>query len=239
MNKSINALGRQRACDFHTKKLYVWLWSVTAGLYDYFWQRKLKLRKDVKNLDGSLLTGQQTVWKKELAYVSVNFKLYDIGLLPIQQFLSSIRSRLTPFLLSFFLCYKLTFSCGGDLHYIKYYIDSDCRRNTSPSMILKNRSQSCVGHAKFEMSGVWMLPGMWRLRVWNLVDKISNTLASTKTSFLFFHCVCFNRSLYVLPRSQAAPSSGQLSSGSESPSVIFCFSLPTEWANRETGSQKL
>lgn len=239
MNKSINALGRQRACDFHTKQLYVWLWSVTAGLYDYFWQRKLKLRKDVKNLDGSLLTGQQTVWKKELAYVSVNFKLYDIGLLPIQQFLSSIRSRLTPFLLSFFLCYKLTFSCGGDLHYIKYYIDSDCRRNTSPSMILKNRSQSCVGHAKFEMSGVWMLPGMWRLRVWNLVDKISNTLASTKTSFLFFHCVCFNRSLYVLPRSQAAPSSGQLSSGSESPSVIFCFSLPTEWANRETGSQKL
>lgn len=179
------------------------------------------------------------VGKKELAYVSVNFKLYDIGLLPIQQFLSSIRSRLTPFLLRFFLCYKLTFSCGGDLHYIKYYIDSDCRRNTSPSMILKNRSQSCVGHAKFEMSGVWMLPGMWRLRVWNLVDKISNTLASTKTSFLFFHCMCFNRSLYVLPRSQAAPSSGQLSSGSESPSVIFCFSLPTEWANRETGSQKL
>lgn len=106
-------------------------------------KEKLKLRKDVKSLDGSLLTGQQTV-KKELAYVSVNFKLCNTGLLPIQQFLSNTRSRLTCFLLRFLLCYKLISSCGGDLHYIKYHIDF--RRNTSPSMILKNRNQSCVGH---------------------------------------------------------------------------------------------
>lgn len=35
-------------------------------------KEKLKLRKDVKILDGSLHTGQQTV-KKELVYVSVNY----------------------------------------------------------------------------------------------------------------------------------------------------------------------
>lgn len=175
------------------------LWFMfEPGWQDYFWQRRGHVQKRCEELGWKPAYWAGSHVKEgnnfQLAYLPINVKLWNTRLLPVQQFLSNIRSSLIPFP-SWLLSRSQTYFQlrRRSKPYWKLHLEQfTLILWTEETLILISEgisilvcsqnpwdyhSQPCVEHAKFEISERSSL-----LLVWYAKDesKISNKLASPK-----------------------------------------------------------